>query len=131
MNGSLSPAAAVAPRTVESADSTNVSASIDGSGAEAGHIIRAPLVGTFYAAPQPGAASFVSVGDVVVVGQTVGIVEAMKLMNAITADVAGRVVEIFVANEQSVEFEQPLLRIMPSMQVDADSHPSVSARHNV
>jgi acetyl-CoA carboxylase biotin carboxyl carrier protein len=87
---------------------------------EPGHIIRAPLVGTFYRAPQPGAAPFVSVGDAVEVDQPVAIVEAMKLMNTITADVAGRVVDIYVGNDQSVEFEQPLVRIVPGNQLPAD-----------
>lgn len=87
---------------------------------EPGHIIRAPLVGTFYRAPQPGASPFVSVGDVVEVDQPVAIVEAMKLMNTITADVAGRVVDIYVDNDQGVEFEQPLVRIVPPSQLPAD-----------
>lgn len=85
--------------------------------AETGHIVRAPLVGTFYRSPEPGAPPFVSIGDVVEVGQPVAIVEAMKLMNTITADVAGRIVEIYVDNDQPVEFEQPLLRIVPAMHV--------------
>jgi acetyl-CoA carboxylase biotin carboxyl carrier protein len=87
---------------------------------EPGHIIRAPLVGTFYRAPQPGAAPFVSVGDVVEADQPVAIVEAMKLMNTITADVAGRVVDIYVDNDQGVEFEQPLVRIVPRNELPAD-----------
>jgi acetyl-CoA carboxylase biotin carboxyl carrier protein len=80
---------------------------------EASHIVRAPLVGTFYRAPQPGAEPFVDVGDVVELGQTLGIVEAMKLMNHIVAEVAGEVVEICVKNGEPVEFDQPLLRIAP------------------
>jgi len=74
-------------------------------------VVRAPLVGTFYAAPQPGAAPFVVVGDVVEPGQTVGMLEAMKLMNHVIADTAGRVVEILVANREPVEFDQPLVRL--------------------
>ena len=84
-----------------------------------GHIVRAPLVGTFYRTPQPDAAPFVSVGDVVEAGQTIAIVEAMKLMNPISADVDGRVVEIYLDNDEPVEFEQPLLRIAPAMHVAA------------
>lgn len=76
-------------------------------------VVRAPLVGTFYRAPQPGADPFVEVGDVVEEGQTVAIVEAMKLMNDIVAEVSGRVVEICVGNAEPVEFDQPLLRIAP------------------
>jgi acetyl-CoA carboxylase biotin carboxyl carrier protein len=79
----------------------------------AAYVVRAPLVGTFYRAPQPDADPFVCVNDIVEVGQTVGILEAMKLLNRISAEVAGRVVEICVGDGDSVEFEQPLLRILP------------------
>jgi acetyl-CoA carboxylase biotin carboxyl carrier protein len=88
--------------------------------AESGHIVRAPLVGTFYRAAQPGAAPFVSIGDVVEVDQPLAIVEAMKLMNTITSDIAGRVVDIYVDNDQSVEFEQPLVRIVPGSQLSTN-----------
>jgi acetyl-CoA carboxylase biotin carboxyl carrier protein len=71
------------------------------------------MVGTFYRAPAPDAANFVEVGDVVRVGQTVCIIEAMKLMNAIESEVAGRVVEILVENGEPIEFNQPLMRIEP------------------
>jgi acetyl-CoA carboxylase biotin carboxyl carrier protein len=73
--------------------------------------VRAPLVGTFYAAPSPGADPFVRVGDEVESGQTLGIVEAMKLMNPIVADEAGVVTEIFVGATQSVEYDQVLLHL--------------------
>ena len=73
------------------------------------HPIKAPLVGTFYRASQPGAPPFVSEGDVVEVGQTVGIVEAMKLMNQVQADQAGTVAEIAVEDGAWVEFEQVLI----------------------
>ena len=75
------------------------------------HTVRSPLVGTFYAAPSPDEAPFVSPGETVTVGQTLGIVEAMKLMNSIVSDVAGTVVEVLVENGSSVEFDQPLVRI--------------------
>lgn len=71
--------------------------------------VRAPLVGTFYQTPQPGAAPFVAPGDQVEEGQTVGIVEAMKLMNPVAADRAGRVVEVLVGNGEPVEYDQPLV----------------------
>jgi acetyl-CoA carboxylase biotin carboxyl carrier protein len=71
--------------------------------------VRAPLVGTFYAAPSPGAEPFVRVGDEVEVGQTLGIVEAMKLMNPIVADSAGVVAEIRTGDAESVEYDQVLL----------------------
>jgi acetyl-CoA carboxylase biotin carboxyl carrier protein len=84
----------------------------DGAGAgevDDRHPIKAPLVGTFYRAGQPGADPFVKVGDVVEPGQTVAIVEAMKLMNQVTADVKGKVSEILVEDGQWVEFEQVLV----------------------
>ena len=79
--------------------------------AEPGHIISAPMVGTFYAAPAPNAPPFVSVGDEVVAGQTIGIIEAMKIMNEIAADRSGFVEEILVGNGQPVEYGSPLLRL--------------------
>lgn len=75
------------------------------------HVVHAPLVGTFYQAPAPGEEPFVTVGSPVSVGQTLGIVEAMKLMNTIVSDVEGHVVELLVADGQSVEFEQPLVKV--------------------
>ncbi|MEU3457041.1 acetyl-CoA carboxylase biotin carboxyl carrier protein [Micromonospora sp. NPDC006766] len=75
--------------------------------------VRAPVVGTFYRAPEPGAAPFVTVGDLVRPGQVVGIVEAMKLMNEVTADQAGRVVEVLVSDGKPVEYDQPLLALEP------------------
>jgi acetyl-CoA carboxylase biotin carboxyl carrier protein len=73
------------------------------------HPIKAPLVGTFYRSGQPGADPFVKVGDVVEPGQTIGIVEAMKLMNQVTSDVKGTVADILVEDGQWVEFEQALV----------------------
>ncbi|CAM3690709.1 biotin/lipoyl-containing protein [Kibdelosporangium persicum] len=72
-----------------------------------------PLVGTFYRAAEPGARPFVEVGDDVEPGQQVAIVEAMKLMNAIVAEEAGRVTEILAVDGESVEYGQPLLRLEP------------------
>ena len=69
------------------------------------------MVGTVYLAPEPGAKDFVSVGDSVKEGQTLVIVEAMKVMNPITADKAGTVKAILVENAQPVEFDQPLIVI--------------------
>ena len=73
--------------------------------------IKSPMVGTAYLAPEPGAANFISVGDSVAQGQTVLIVEAMKTMNPIAAPKGGKVVDILVANEEPVEFGQPLVII--------------------
>lgn len=74
-------------------------------------IIESPLVGTFYAAPEEGAQPFVSVGDVVKKGQTLAIIEAMKLMNEIESDYNGTIAEICVSNGQAVEYGQELFRI--------------------
>jgi acetyl-CoA carboxylase biotin carboxyl carrier protein len=75
--------------------------------------VRAPMVGTFYHAPAPGEPPFVKVGDLVEPGRQVGIVEAMKLMNAVDADWAGEVVEILVADATAVEFDQRLIAVAP------------------
>jgi acetyl-CoA carboxylase biotin carboxyl carrier protein len=97
-------AAASAPQ----ADGAPAAAAADGR-----HSIKAPLVGTFYRASQPGAKPFVEEGDIVDEGQTVAIVEAMKLMNQVHADRAGRVAEIAVADGAWVEFEQVLIYLEP------------------
>jgi len=73
--------------------------------------VTAPLVGTFYAGPGPGAAPFVTVGDRIAAGATVGIVEAMKLMNPVVAEQAGEVVEICACDAEPVEYDQALVRI--------------------
>jgi acetyl-CoA carboxylase biotin carboxyl carrier protein len=75
--------------------------------------VLAPLVGTFYRAAQPGSKAFADVGDVVDIGQTVCIVEAMKLMNEVAAGEGGRVAEIVVENGEPVEFEQVLMYLEP------------------
>lgn len=77
------------------------------------HPIVAPLVGTFYRASAPGAKPFVEEGDVVDEGQTVAIVEAMKLMNQVKADQAGKVAQILCSDGDWVEFEQPLILLEP------------------
>ena len=76
-----------------------------------GHIVKSPMVGTFYRSAQPGAKAFVEVGDTVAVGDTLCIIEAMKLMNEIEADQAGVVKQVLVENGQPVEFGQPLIVI--------------------
>ncbi|ASW55186.1 acetyl-CoA carboxylase biotin carboxyl carrier protein [Plantactinospora sp. KBS50] len=75
--------------------------------------VLAPMVGTFYRAPEPGRPPFVEVGDVVQPDRVVGIVEAMKLMNEVTAGQAGRVVDLLVADGQPVEYGQPLIVLAP------------------
>ena len=74
-------------------------------------LITAPMIGTFYTAPTPGAQPFVVEGDEVYVGQTIGIIEAMKIMNEIAADRAGVVEAILVGNGQPVEYGSPLMRL--------------------
>jgi acetyl-CoA carboxylase biotin carboxyl carrier protein len=79
--------------------------------ASAGHLVKSPMVGTFYRAGQPGAEPFVSVGSVVKPGDTLCIIEAMKLLNEIEADKAGTIRAILVENGQPVEYGQPLFEI--------------------
>lgn len=79
----------------------------------AGHTITAPMVGTFYASPSPKDPPFVQEGDEVRAGDSIGIIEAMKMMNEIESDVSGRVVRIMVKNGQPVEYGQALVVIEP------------------
>jgi acetyl-CoA carboxylase biotin carboxyl carrier protein len=75
--------------------------------------VCAPMIGTFYHSPEPGAPPFVAVGDTVVPGQQIGILEVMKMMSPVEAHIAGTVREILVADGSSVEFQQPLLAVEP------------------
>ena len=77
------------------------------------HVIKSPIVGTFYASPSPDAEPFVRVGDRVRVGQVLCIVEAMKLMNEIESDVAGTVLQVYPKNAQPVEYGEALFAIKP------------------
>ena len=72
------------------------------------HVVTAPMVGTFYGAPSPGAKAFVEIGDEVKIGQVLCIIEAMKMMNQIESDKAGRITSIMARNGDPVEFGQPL-----------------------
>ena len=78
------------------------------------HLVKSPIVGTFYGSPSPGAEPFVKIGGHVDTGQTLCIVEAMKLMNEIESDVSGEVLRVFADNGQPVEYGQPLFGIRPS-----------------
>ena len=80
-------------------------------GLPAGHVVRAPMVGTFYASASPGAPAFVAVGTQVKAGDPLGIIEAMKMFNQLEADVSGTVLAIVAENGQPVEFDQPLFVI--------------------
>lgn len=75
--------------------------------------IKSPTVGTFYSAPEPGEPAFVKVGDMVSADTTVCVVEAMKVFNAIPAEISGRIVATLVENEQPVEYNQPLFKVDP------------------
>jgi acetyl-CoA carboxylase biotin carboxyl carrier protein len=76
-----------------------------------GHVVKSPMVGTFYRSPSPGAKAFVEVGDAVKAGQTICIIEAMKLMNEIEADKDGVIKAILAENGQPVEYGEPLVII--------------------
>ena len=76
-----------------------------------GHVLRSPMVGTYYASPNPESPAFVKVGQAVKIGDTLGIIEAMKMFNQIEADVAGTVVAILASSGQPVEFDEPLFVI--------------------
>src|SRR5215208_3635599 len=78
------------------------------------HLVRSPLVGTFYRAPAPGENPYVEVGDRVKAGEVLCIVEAMKLMNEIPADVSGEVVEVLAENAEAVEYDQLLFYLRPA-----------------
>ena len=78
------------------------------------HLVKSPIVGTYYGSPSPGAEPFVKIGNHVDSGQTLCIVEAMKLMNEIESEVSGEVLRIFAENGQPVEYGQPLFGIRPS-----------------
>lgn len=91
------------------------SVQVKSSNADVGlHVIKSPFVGTFYTAPGPNKPVYAKVGDKVKVGQTLCVLEAMKIMNEIDADVAGEIVEICVDNESLVEFGQSLFKIKPN-----------------
>jgi acetyl-CoA carboxylase biotin carboxyl carrier protein len=76
-----------------------------------GHVITSPMIGTYYAAPGPNERPFVQVGDRVEVGQTVAIIEAMKIMNEIVSEYTGTVTELIAKNGEAVEYGQPLIRV--------------------
>ena len=100
----------LAPR-VSAADASEASAP---ASEKKGHVVASPFVGTFYRTPAPDQPAFVEVGSVVKKGQTLCIIEAMKLMNEIEADEPGKITEILVENGQPVEFGQALFRIEPA-----------------
>ena len=86
-------------------------AAVEAPAVEAGFVAKSPMVGTFYRAPNPESPNFVNIGDTVKVGQTLCIIEAMKLLNEIESEKAGVIKEILCENGQGVEFDQPLFII--------------------
>ncbi|HEU4670372.1 MAG TPA: acetyl-CoA carboxylase biotin carboxyl carrier protein [Dyella sp.] len=105
------PVAAPAPAAAPVAAAPAAEAAPAADALPAGHVIKAPMVGTFYASSTPGAAPFAKVGQQVKQGETIGIIEAMKMFNQIEAEVGGTVQAILVENGQPVEFDQPMFVI--------------------
>jgi acetyl-CoA carboxylase biotin carboxyl carrier protein len=110
----LASAPAAAHPHVSAAAAASAQAAAESDPNEGLHIVKSPIVGTFYSSPSPGASPFVSPGDHVEKGQVICIVEAMKLMNEIEADASGEIVRCLVTNGQPIEFGQPLFSIRQS-----------------
>lgn len=108
------PVAPMAPATIPAAEPALASSKTEGSSPPSGTVVKAPMVGTFYRSAGPDKEAFVKVGDKVQKGQTLCIIEAMKLFNEIEAEFAGTVMEIFAENAAPVEFDQPLFVIAQS-----------------
>jgi acetyl-CoA carboxylase biotin carboxyl carrier protein len=103
-----------APQNAAPAAATGLASAAAPVDDEAGlHIVKSPIVGTFYESPSPGSAAFVKPGDTIEVGQVLCIVEAMKLMNEIESDAAGEIVKRFVTSGQPVEYGQKLFAVRP------------------
>jgi acetyl-CoA carboxylase biotin carboxyl carrier protein len=107
------PAPEVGVAPIPSAAAVSPSPGKESAPAESLHMVKSPIVGTFYEAPSPGAPPFVNVGDRVEEGQVLCIVEAMKLLNEIESDVAGEIVRKLAANGQPIEYGQELFAIRP------------------
>ena len=105
------PAPAPAPAAIPAPVAATSSAAGNDGGYDPDHTVTAPMVGTFYASAAPGSKAFVDIGTEVKVGQTLCIIEAMKMMNQIESDKSGRVVSILAKNGEPVEFGQPLFVI--------------------
>jgi len=100
-----------APAMVAAAPAPAAPATAGGKELPPGHVLRSPMVGTFYASSSPEAAPYVKVGQTVKVGDTLGIIEAMKMFNQIEADTAGTIVAILATSGTPVEFDEPLFVI--------------------
>lgn len=106
--GNSSPVPTATPRPTEASSATTA----DMPEQPKGHVVRAPMVGTFYRAPSPGSPPFVEVGDRVKPGDTLCIIESMKMMNHIQADKAGTIEAILEENGKPVQFDQPIFTIV-------------------
>ena len=98
-------------RAPAAAAATHAATAPGGKELPAGHVLRSPMVGTFYASPNPDSPPFVKVGQAVKAGETLAIIEAMKMFNQIEADIAGTIVAVLASNGQPVEFDEPLFVI--------------------
>lgn len=101
----------LAQPAVAAAPAAPVAATAPAAAAPAGHVVKSPMVGTFYRASSPGAKAFVEVGSQIKEGETICIIEAMKILNEIEADKSGTVTQILGENGQAVEYGQPLFVI--------------------
>lgn len=108
------PAASAAPMSPPLPSEETRAAETPAESTEDLYVMKSPIVGTFYAAPAPNAPPFVNVGDAVQLGQVLCIIEAMKLMNELEAEVAGEIARIYVESGQPVEYGQSLFAIKPS-----------------
>jgi len=106
------PAPVQAMQAAPAASAPAPATAVEAPAAETGFVAKSPMVGTFYRAPNPESPNFVNIGDTVKVGQTLCIIEAMKLLNEIESEHAGVVKEILCENGQGVEFDQPLFIIV-------------------
>jgi acetyl-CoA carboxylase biotin carboxyl carrier protein len=107
----MQPVQTVAAATPAPASAASAVSAPPASGLPDGHVVKAPMVGTFYASPSPEAPGFVKVGQTVKTGDTLGIIEAMKMFNQIEADASGTVLAVLVGNGQPVEFDEPMFVI--------------------
>jgi acetyl-CoA carboxylase biotin carboxyl carrier protein len=109
MNVSVPTAPLAAPAGTADAAPATAGPAGEAAGADLSHAVRSPMVGTAYLHPEPGAAPFIKVGDKVKAGDTLLIVEAMKVMNPILSTATGTIQQILIENAQPVEFDQPLV----------------------
>jgi acetyl-CoA carboxylase biotin carboxyl carrier protein len=110
-NGAQAPVVMAAPAALAPAGGAPLAVPAEAPAAPTGHVLKSPMVGTFYRSASPGAPAFVEIGQSVAKGQTLCIIEAMKLLNEIESDSAGTVKAILVENGQPVEYGQPLFLI--------------------